>query len=33
MFRRTSTERLHLAATFDYGAETATATVRTDRKP
>jgi len=33
MFRRTSAERLHLAATFDYGAETAAATVSTDRKP
>jgi TonB family protein len=33
MFRRTSAERLHLAATFDYAAESATATVSTDRKP
>ncbi len=33
MFRRTSAERLHLSATFEYGAETATATVATDRKP
>jgi TonB family protein len=33
MFRRTSAERLHLSATFDYSAETATASVDTDRKP
>jgi TonB family protein len=33
MFRRTSAERLHLSATFDYSAETATASVETDRKP
>lgn len=33
MFRRTSAERLHLSATFDYGAETATASVAGDRKP
>lgn len=32
VFRRTSAERLHLVATFDYGAESATATVSTDRK-
>ena len=33
MFRRTSADRLHLSATFDYSAETATASVETDRKP
>jgi TonB family protein len=33
MFRRTSAERLRLAATFDYGAEAATASVRTDKAP
>lgn len=33
VFRRTSAHRLHLAATFEYGAETATATVSTDQKP
>jgi TonB family protein len=33
MFRRTSAERLRLAATFEYGAEAATASVRTDKTP
>lgn len=33
MFRRTSAERLRLSATFEYAAESATASVSTDRKP
>jgi hypothetical protein len=33
MFRRTSADRLHLSATFEYSAETATASVETDRRP
>jgi len=32
-FRRTSAERLHLVATFTYGADSATATVRVDDAP
>lgn len=32
-FRRTAAERLHLVAAFDYGADTATATVRIDDAP
>ncbi|MET0555562.1 MAG: TonB family protein [Vicinamibacteria bacterium] len=33
MFRRTSAERLRLSATFEYAAESATASVSTDRTP
>jgi hypothetical protein len=32
-FRRTSAERLHLVAAFEYGADAATATVKIDDTP